>query len=81
MYHTVYAVHMSKTQLGIVKKEQRDSYLQGVRKDLIIRLADDMLDYGALSKADIADIFNTTRASVSRIARFGKNVSKPVSSS
>jgi hypothetical protein len=67
---------MSKNQLGIIQKEKHERHLQAIRNDLIVRVYNDMLGYGPLSLADIAQIFGWTRASVSRVARFGKNTSQ-----
>lgn len=75
-YHNVYAVFMSKNQLGIAKKDLKESRLAGVRKELAILLKSDQLGYGAMNNADIAVVLGWTRASVSRVVRFGKNVSR-----
>lgn len=78
MYDTPYTACMAKGNMWTTKNKERQTALKAIRNELITKLAKDGSSYGALSFGEIAIVFNTTPASVSRLVRFGKNVSKPV---
>lgn len=69
---------MAKGNLWTTKKREREMALKAIRNDLIERLYKGNFGHGELSFGEIAIVFNTTPASISRLIRFGKNVSKPV---
>lgn len=76
MYHISYTLIMANEGLWTTMKKQRENRIKEIRNDLIIKLARTRLGYEELSHGDVADIMNGTQASVSRLLKHGKNVSK-----
>lgn len=78
MYDTPYTTCMAKENMWTTKNKERQLALKAIRNELITKLYAGKFGHSALSFGEVAVIFNTTPASVSRLVRFGKNVSKPV---
>lgn len=70
---------MKERPVGITQKfidNHRSSFIREKRNELIKSLAKEGLSYG-----EISEIIRLDKPSISRIARFGKNISKPVAAS
>ena len=78
MYDTAYTLNMKHVGLWKTKVRERQTMLREIRKTLMEQLTKNKLGFGYLSHGDIAVVLGTSQASVSRIMKTGKNISKPI---